>query len=138
MSEAVFNKVTKGVTVSSDDVHQYYVAHPQLYSQPQTRDVQYILVKKKALAQSIHSQLKNGVWSVKLVSNTPNRIGRICLNGSGCANNTDRELLDLFEVAEDPLSNKAAIIYTSSEISTYTAPDSTVHKLPEIVLAFEQ
>jgi hypothetical protein len=45
---------------------------------------------------------------------------------------------DLFEVAEDPLSNKAAIIFTNTEISTYTTPDSVVHKLPEIVLAYEQ
>ena len=60
ISEAVFNKVTKDVTVSADDVHQYYVTHPQLYSQPQTRDVQYILVKKKPLAQSIYAQLKAG------------------------------------------------------------------------------
>ncbi|MFL5941226.1 MAG: SurA N-terminal domain-containing protein, partial [Gaiellaceae bacterium] len=60
ISEAVFNKVTKDVTVSNDDVHAYYVAHPQLYSQPQTRDVQYILVKKKALAQTIYGQLKSG------------------------------------------------------------------------------
>jgi parvulin-like peptidyl-prolyl isomerase len=61
VSEAVFNKVTKDVTVSNDDVHQYYVTHPQLYSQPQTRDVQYILVKQnKTLALSIYNQLKAG------------------------------------------------------------------------------
>jgi hypothetical protein len=35
------------------------------------------------------------------------------------------------------VNDKAAIIYTSSEISTYTTPDGVVHKLPEIVLAFE-
>ena len=53
-----------------------------------------------------------------------------------CAGNVNRELLDLFEVAENPTNNKAAIIYTSSEISTYTTPDGVVHKLPEIVLAY--
>lgn len=85
------------------------------------------------------SQLKSGSWSLdNLVSNTPNRIGAVCTQGSACAGNTNRELLDLFEVAEDPATGKAAIIYTSSEISTYTTPDSVVHKLPEIVLAFEQ
>jgi parvulin-like peptidyl-prolyl isomerase len=60
ISEAVFNKVTKGVSVSDGEVHDYYIGHPQLYSQPQTRDVQYILVKKQPLAQSIYSQLKAG------------------------------------------------------------------------------
>ena len=83
------------------------------------------------------SQLKNGTWSVKLVSNTPNRVGRICLNGSACPNNTDRELLDLFEVAEDPISGKAAVIYTDSTIDTWTNPNGVTRELPEIVLAFE-
>lgn len=85
------------------------------------------------------SQLNGGSWSIdNLVSNSPNRVGAVCTQGSACAGNVNRELLDLFEVAEDPLTDKAAIIYTSSEISTYTTPDSVVHKLPEIVLAFEQ
>jgi SurA N-terminal domain/PPIC-type PPIASE domain len=61
ISEAVFNKVTKDVKVSNDDVHQYYITHPQLYSQPQTREVRYILVgKKKAEAQSVYQQVKAG------------------------------------------------------------------------------
>jgi len=85
------------------------------------------------------SQLNGGSWSIdNLVSNTPNRVGAVCTEGSACAGNTNRELLDLFEVAEDPLSDKAAIIYTSSEISIYMTPDGVVHKLPEIVLAYEQ
>jgi hypothetical protein len=85
------------------------------------------------------SQLNGGSWSIdNLVSNMPNRRGAVCTEGSACAGNTNRELLDLFEVAEDPLSGQAAIIYTSSEISIYTTPDGVVHKLPEIVLAFEQ
>jgi parvulin-like peptidyl-prolyl isomerase len=60
VSEALFNKVTKDTKVSSSDVHAYYVAHPQLYSQPQSRAVRHILVKSKALAASIFSQLKAG------------------------------------------------------------------------------
>ena len=83
------------------------------------------------------SQTTGGAWSVKQVSNTPNRIGRVCLEGSGCVGNVDRELLDLFEVAEDPLSGKAAVIYTDSQLSTWTF-NGTTKALPEIVLAFEQ
>jgi parvulin-like peptidyl-prolyl isomerase len=60
ISEAVFNKVTKDATVSAGEVHDYYVAHPQLYSQPQSRDVRYILVKKKSDADSIYAQVKAG------------------------------------------------------------------------------
>lgn len=84
------------------------------------------------------SQLKGGSWSLdNLVSNTPNRIGAVCSQGVGC-HYVNRELLDLFEVAENPTNDKAAIIYTSSEISTYTTLDGVVHKLPEVVLALEQ
>ena len=83
------------------------------------------------------SQFSGGAWTIKKVSNTPNRVGAVCLNGSGCPNNTNRELLDLFQVAEDPVSGKAAIIYTDTTIDTWTASGVT-HELPEIVLAFEQ
>jgi peptidyl-prolyl cis-trans isomerase C len=60
ISEAVFNKVTSSATVSNSEIHDYYVAHPQLYSQPQSRDVRYILVKKKADAESVYAQVKAG------------------------------------------------------------------------------
>ena len=60
ISEAVFNKVTSSVKVSDSDVHAYYTTHPQLYTQPQSRDVRYILVKKKADAESVYAQVKAG------------------------------------------------------------------------------
>jgi foldase protein PrsA len=60
VAEAVFNKVTSDSKVSSDDVHQYYLTHPELYAQPQSRDVRYILVKQKSVADSIYRQVKNG------------------------------------------------------------------------------
>ncbi|HEX4527527.1 MAG TPA: SurA N-terminal domain-containing protein [Gaiellaceae bacterium] len=60
ISEAVFNKVTTNVKVSDSAVHAYYIAHPTLYSQPQSRDVRHILVKSPALAHTIYLQLKSG------------------------------------------------------------------------------
>jgi hypothetical protein len=60
ISEAVFNKVTSSVKVSDSDAHAYYTSHPQLYTQPQSRDVRYILVKKKADAESVYAQVKAG------------------------------------------------------------------------------
>ena len=80
------------------------------------------------------SQFSGGTWTVKQVSNTNNRVGAVCLNGSGCA--ADRELLDLFQVAEDPATGKAAIVYTDSTIDTWTQ-NGVTNELPEIVLAFE-
>jgi hypothetical protein len=81
------------------------------------------------------SQRLSGSWSIKKVSNTPNRVGAVCLEGSGCSG--DRQLLDLFEVALDPVTGKAAVVYTDSTIDTYTTADGVVHQLPEIILAYE-
>jgi hypothetical protein len=89
-----------------------------------------------AVWNTFDSQSSGGSWSVKLVSETPNRVGPVCLEGSGCEGN--RELLDLFEVAEDPVSGKAAVIYTDTTLNTWTGSDGETHQLPEIVLAFEQ
>jgi hypothetical protein len=91
-----------------------------------------------AVWNTYDSQLLGGTWSVKTVSNSPNRVGAVCLNGSACAGNKDRELLDLFEVAQDPATGKAAVIYTDTTLDTWTDPQGGVHELPEIVLAFEQ
>src|SRR3954451_11739523 len=61
VSERVFEKVTKDVKISDKEVHDYYTQHPQLYSQPQTRNLRYILVgKNKATALAVYNQLKNG------------------------------------------------------------------------------
>ncbi len=62
ISDGVFKKVTGKVEVPTADVHSYYIQHPQLYAQPQTRDVRHILVKKtqKALADKLYTQLKGG------------------------------------------------------------------------------
>jgi hypothetical protein len=84
------------------------------------------------------TQRSGGTWNTALVSNTPNRVGPVCLNGSACAGNTNRELLDLFEVAEDPATGKAAVIYTETTTDTWTGSDGVTHELPEIVLAYEQ
>jgi parvulin-like peptidyl-prolyl isomerase len=58
--EAIVARITKGITVSASEAHDYYVGHPQLYSKAQTRDVRHILVKTQPLAQSIFTQLKAG------------------------------------------------------------------------------
>ncbi len=88
-----------------------------------------------AIWNTYDTQRLGGVWSTGFVSNTPNRVGIVCLNGSACTAN--RELLDLFEVAEDPVSGKAAVIYTDTTLDTWTGPDGNTHQLPEIVLAYE-
>jgi hypothetical protein len=84
------------------------------------------------------SQIVGGSLTVSQVSNVPNRVGAVCTEGTGCVGGKDRELLDLFEVAEDPATGKAAIIFTNTTFDTWTSPTTGTHQLPEIVLAYEQ
>jgi len=64
------------------------------------------------------------------VTTSPNHMGVICTQGTGCAPGT-RNLLDLFEDAIDPVSGKVAIVYTNDLLTT----DSSGNPLPQIELA---
>jgi BNR repeat protein len=83
----------------------------------------------------VYDSQRTGSWTVKTVSNSSNRHGAVCLGGSGCT--ADRQLLDLFEVVENPANGKAAVIYTDTTIDTYSDSSGT-HELPEIVIAYEK
>jgi len=54
----------------------------------------------------------------------------ICTEGTGCAPGT-RNLLDLFEVAMNPQTGKAAIVYVNDLLTT----DASGNRLPQTVLA---
>jgi hypothetical protein len=55
------------------------------------------------------------------VSNTPNHTGEICLEGDACPNqDMTRTLLDLFEVAENPVTGKASIAYVDDSFHTWS------------------
>ncbi len=69
-------------------------------------------------------------FSQSLVSNTPNHIGVVCLNGISCAPGT-WNLRDLFEIAINPVNGKAGIIYADDTLTT----DSSGNPVPQLVLA---
>jgi hypothetical protein len=77
------------------------------------------------LAQS----LNGGAFTQVQVSDHPNHIGVVCTAGTACQPGT-RNLLDLFEVAIDPNSGRAGIIYTDDTLTT-----SNGSPLPQVVLA---
>ena len=57
--------MTGKVSISDAEAAAYYKSHPEQYStpahvQPESRDVRHILVKDKATADKIYSQLKSG------------------------------------------------------------------------------
>jgi hypothetical protein len=78
------------------------------------------------------AQTLNGgtTFGHSLVSNTPNHVGVICTVGSVCAAGT-RNLLDLFEVAINPQTGLASVIYTDDTLTRTSSGDP----LPQIVLA---
>jgi hypothetical protein len=67
------------------------------------------------------------------VDPTPNHIGTICTRGGACPIDK-RTLLDLFEVAIDPLDGKAAIAYTDDNTPLQTSDGLP---LSQVVLAQE-
>jgi parvulin-like peptidyl-prolyl isomerase len=56
---AIFTNLTKNVKVTDAAVLAYYNKNKKVYSTPATRVVRHILVKKKALADKIYSQLSS-------------------------------------------------------------------------------
>lgn len=69
-------------------------------------------------------------FTQSVVNNTTNHTGVICTEGTGCAPGT-RNLLDLFEVAINPPTGKAAIVYVNDLLTT----DASGNRLPQTVLA---
>jgi foldase protein PrsA len=60
LSNKIYNAVIGKVKVSDADIKAYYDSHKAQFMQPESRDVQHILVKKKALADELYAKLKNG------------------------------------------------------------------------------
>ena len=60
VSERIFAKVTKDVKVTDKQIEDYYTKNKAQYSQPESRDVRHILVKTKAQADRLYTQLKAG------------------------------------------------------------------------------
>ena len=60
LSEKIYAKVTSDVKVTDDELEEYYNKHKADYKVAASRDVRHILVAKKALADTIHSQLESG------------------------------------------------------------------------------
>ena len=60
LSQAVYNKVTKGIKVTPAQVQAYYNTHKSAYTTPSSRSIRHILVNSKSLADQLETQLKHG------------------------------------------------------------------------------
>jgi hypothetical protein len=143
-----------GVFVSSSSDHGLSWSNPLQVSQVQTAIFPWVAARSgkvdvvyygtnasskddpSAVWNTYDSQRVGGVWRVLRVSNTPNHVGVICTHGTACRPGT-RNLLDLFEVAQNPATGKASVIYTDDTIDTWTGSDGVTQPLPEIILAQE-
>jgi parvulin-like peptidyl-prolyl isomerase len=66
VSQKIYESVTKDVKVSDADLQKYYDQNKTQYSVAESRAVRHILVKTKAEADQIHSQLESGADFAKL------------------------------------------------------------------------
>ena len=66
VSQKIYESVTKDVKVSDADLQKYYDQNKTQYSVAESRAVRHILVKTKAEADKIQSQLESGADFAKL------------------------------------------------------------------------
>ena len=66
LADAIFKKVSSSAKVSDAEIEAYYRTHADVYQQKESRQIAHILVKSKALANSIYGQLQNGGDFAKL------------------------------------------------------------------------
>jgi parvulin-like peptidyl-prolyl isomerase len=57
LRQAIYVKLTKAVTVPDAAVQAYYTKNKKSYAKPASREIRHILVKDKALADTIYKQL---------------------------------------------------------------------------------
>jgi hypothetical protein len=69
------------------------------------------------------AQLSGGSFTQTQINAASNHHGVVCTGGIGCGPGT-RNLLDLFQVAIDPVVGKAAVIYTDDTLSTSNATNN--------------
>jgi parvulin-like peptidyl-prolyl isomerase len=60
IQEGIYKKITGNVKVSQSEIEAYYKQQKAQFSEPDTRSVRHILVKTKAKADAIYSQLQQG------------------------------------------------------------------------------
>lgn len=133
LSQAIYDAVTKNVTVSAGDIKNYYESNLSTYSQAESRSAQYILIKSKATAQSVYQQLrandteKNWCALAKKYSGDPST-----KNSCGKANFNKGQTVRVFDTAlfSQPIDVVHAPVYDSSSYKAWFVlrPTSAIRK----------
>ena len=121
LEQALYTKLTKGITVSASDIKTYYESNLSTYSQPESRGAQYLLIKSKSLAQSLYSQLKNAnekTWCalVKKYTGDPST-----KNSCGKATFTKGQTVKVFDTTlfSQPIGVLHAPVYDAVQYKAY-------------------
>jgi len=121
IEEKLYNKLTTNVTVSDAEAQAYYKQHISQYSQPQSRRVQYMLIKSKSLVDSLYNQLKSGsakLWCTlaKKYSQDPSS-----KNNCGMATFAKGQTVKIFDTTlfSTPTGVLHAPIYDSTQYKSY-------------------
>jgi foldase protein PrsA len=85
LAQQINQKVTADVKVTKAQEKSYYQQHKSTFAVPETREVRHILVKTKALAETIEGKLQSGTSFVSLVkqystdTSTKSQGGKLCV-----------------------------------------------------------
>ena len=66
ISQKLFTEITKGESVTDEEVDKYYDDNKDQFTTPESREVAHILVEKKAEADDLYQQLQDGADFAKL------------------------------------------------------------------------
>jgi parvulin-like peptidyl-prolyl isomerase len=139
LEQKLYDKITKDVTVPDIAAQLYYQQNMQKYSQQQSRDVEYMLIKKKALADSLYAQLKANpalfCSLAKKYSGDPST-----KNNCGKATFTKGQTVAAFDqvLFSEPTNQLHAPIYDPTSYKAYFLVKPTSDVKPAKVTPFNQ
>jgi foldase protein PrsA len=81
LEDRLYAKVISGITITQQQVQDFYDKNKTQYGHPATREIRHILVDSKELADSIEEQLKNGASFAALVKKYSKDTGSISSGG---------------------------------------------------------
>jgi hypothetical protein len=118
--EKLYARLTKDVKITDAAVAAFYKSHISQYKQPASRDVQYMLIKKKALAYQLYNALKANpkLWcaDAKKYSGDPSSAGNC-----GKATFTQGSTVGAFNTVlfSEKTNQIHAPVYDSSQYKAY-------------------
>jgi parvulin-like peptidyl-prolyl isomerase len=81
LEDRLYAKVISGITITQQQIQDFYDKNKTQYGHPATRVIRHILVDSKELADSIEEQLKNGASFAALARKYSKDVGSISTGG---------------------------------------------------------